>query len=119
MIDIKHLEDNIITVIASGTLTKEDYEALTPRLEQETQRHESLRLVWEMRDFNWQPGAALEDLKLDAKLNSEVSKLAMIGEAKWQDWMTQLSKPFASGELRYFAESERDAAYAWIRDEGA
>ena len=116
MIDIQHLEDNIIAVTASGALSKDDYEVLRPRLEQEAERHETLRLVWEMRDFSWQPGAALEDLKLDVKLNSEVSKIAMIGEAKWQDWMTQLSKPFASGELRYFDESERDAAYVWIRE---
>lgn len=119
MIDIEHLEDDIIVVTASGTLTRDDYATLTPRLEQEAERHERLRLVWEMRDFSWQPGAALEDLKLDVKLNSEVSKIAMIGEAKWQDWMTQLSKPFASGEMRYFDLSERDAAYAWIRGNDA
>ena len=117
MIDVQHLEDNIIRVTASGTLTKDDYDELGPKLEQEAQRHETLRLVWEMHDFSWQPDAALEDLKLDAKLNSEVSKLAMIGEASWQDWMTKLSKPFASGEMRYFDKSERDAAYAWIRQD--
>lgn len=116
MIDIKHLEDNIIAVTVSGTLTEEDYETLTPRLEREAEQHEVLRLVWEMRDFEgWQPGALWEDAKLDTQLNSEVTKLAMIGETRWQDWMTQLSKPFAVGELRYFDESERDAAYAWIR----
>ena len=117
MISIDHLEDNIIVITVSSTLTKEDYETLMPRLEQEAQRHEKLCLVWEMHDFSWQPDAALADLKLDAKLNSEVSKLAMIGEASWQDWMTKLSKPFASGELRYFDKSERDAAYAWIRED--
>lgn len=116
MIDIRHLEANIVAVTASGMLTAEDYETLTPRLEQEAEQHDSLRLVWEMRDFEgWQPGALWEDAKLDAELNREVSKLAMIGEAKWQDWMTQLTKPFAAGELRYFDENERDAAYAWIR----
>ena len=69
-----------------------------------------------MQDFEgWQPGALLEDAKLDVQLNSEVSKLAMIGEVKWQDWLTQLSEPFASGELRYFDASERDKAFAWVR----
>lgn len=117
MIDIQHLEDNIIAVTASGTLTEEDYETLTPRLEREAEQHDSVRLVWEMKGFEgWQPGALWEDAKLDTQLNSEVSKIAMIGEAKWHDWMTQLSKPFAAGELRYFDETERDAAYTWIRD---
>lgn len=116
MIDIKHLEANIIAVTASGTLTEEDYKTLTPTLEREAEQHDTLRLIWEMRDFEgWKPGALWEDAKLDADLNSEVTKLAMIGEARWQDWLTQLSKPFAAGELRYFGEDERDAAYAWIR----
>lgn len=116
MLDINHLEDNIIAVTVSGTLTGDDYETLTPRLEREAERHSAVRLVWEMQGFRgWQPGALWEDAKLDARINSGVTKLAMIGEARWQDWLTQLSKPFASGELRYFDVSERDAAYAWIR----
>ena len=118
MIDIKHLEDNIIAVIASGTLTEEDYETLTPKLEREAEQHDTLRLVWEMRDFGgWQPGALWEDAKLDTQISSEVTKLAMIGEATWQDWLTQLGKPFAAGEMRYFDLSERDAAYAWLRSD--
>ena len=116
MIDIKHLEGNIFSVTASGTLSESDYEMLKPRLEQEAERHGEVRLVWEMRDVEgWQPGALLEDAKLDIQLNSRVSKLAIIGEARWQNWITQLSKPFASGELRYFDMGERGAAYAWIR----
>lgn len=109
------LKNIIVTV--SGTFTESDYETLTPKLEREAEQHEAVRLVWEMKDFEgWQPGALWEDAKLDAQLNSEVSKLAMIGEAQWQDWLTQLGKPFAAGELRYFAASERDAAYVWTRE---
>lgn len=115
MMDIQHLEDNLIVITASGTLTIDDYETLAPTLEQEADRHDALRLVSEVHDFGWEPGAALEDLKLDLKLNREVTKLATIGDAKWQDWLTQLTKPFAAGELRYFDESDRAAAYAWIR----
>ena len=116
MISIDHLEDNIIVITVSSTLTKEDYETLTPRLEQEAARYETVRLVWEMQNFRgWQPGALLEDAKLDAQLNRKVTKLAMVGEARWQSWMTQLTKPFASGEVRYFDETERGAAYGWIR----
>lgn len=116
MIDIKHLEDNIISVTVSGTLTESDYETLKPRLEREAQEHDTMRLVWEMEGFEgWQPGALWEDAKLDMQINSEVTRLAMLGEARWQDWLTQLSKPFAAGDVRYFDRSERDAAYAWIR----
>ncbi len=116
MIASGHLEDNIIVITVSSTLTKEDYETLTPRLEQEAERHDTLRLVWEMQDFRgWQPGALLEDAKLDAQLNGKVTMLAMVGETRWQSWMTQLTRPFASGEVRYFDETERGAAYTWIR----
>ena len=118
MIDIEHLETNLIAVTANGTLTESDYETLKPRLEQEAQQHDTLRLVWEMRDFGgWQPGALWQDAKLDLHINSEVTKLAMLGEAKWQDWLARLSNPFAPGDVRYFDLSERDAAYTWIRSD--
>lgn len=74
----------------SGTLTDEDYETLTPRLEREAERHNTVRLVREMQGYEgWQLGALREDAKLDARMNSEVTKLPMIGEAKWQDWLTR------------------------------
>lgn len=116
MIGIEHLDDNIIVITVSSTLRKGDYETLTPGLRREAAHHETVRLVWEMRDFRgWQPGALLEDAKLDAQLGRKVTKLAMVGAARWQSWLTQLTKPFASGEVCYFDESKRGAAYAWIR----
>ena len=118
MIDIEHLETNLIAVTASGTLTENDYQTLKPRLEREAQQHNTLRLIWEMRDFEgWQPGALWQDAKLDLHINSEVTTLVMLGEARWQAWLSKLSKPFATADVRYFDLSERDAAYAWIRSD--
>lgn len=39
----------------------------------------------------------------------------MVGEKKWQVWMTQLMKPFTSAEIKYFDIENEQAAKDWIK----
>ena len=39
----------------------------------------------------------------------------MVGDEDWERWMTEVSKPFAEGQLRYFDAADLDAAWAWVR----
>lgn len=112
---------NIIGIRVSGKLTEADYHRLAPWLEQKVRRHETLRVLALMEDFHgWDSlSAAWEDLKMDAYFNEYVERLAVVGNAEWERWMTRLSKPLAEGELRYFDRTRLDDAWAWLRDEAA
>lgn len=117
MYRLEHEQGNFVRIIVSERLTNEDYERLHPELDAEIERHGEVRLVWDMRDFEgWTPGALWEDAKLDLRHNSDVSRLAMIGETRWQEWMARLTKPFDHAQVHYFDAADRETAYEWIRE---
>ena len=107
----------VIEAAVSGTLTEEDYREFIPRFESLVARNGKVRLLFEMSQFHgWEVKAAWEDLKLDLKHYGEVERVAMVGEKKWQKWMTQFSKPFTGAEVRYFDSSESEKALAWVEE---
>ena len=116
MLQIKKSEQpSQLHIVVSDTLEKSDYDKLQPALANMAKQHDSFTLLWDMRDFTgWSLKAGWEDIKTDSDYNDKVRKTAMVGENKWQKWMTILSKPFAKGELRYFDSSDLSEAKAWL-----
>lgn len=104
----------------TGKLDADNYKAIIPILEEHISRHGKISLLWEMRDFGgWTTDGLLSDTKFDVKHRNDFSRIAMVGEKKWQDWMTSLMKPFTSAKVRYFESDERDAALAWAKESHA
>ena len=101
-----------------GTLRKEDYDDMTALLEERIDRYGEVRILFEMRDFHgWKPGALWEDVKFDVTHNRKMTRAAMVGDAPWEEALTKLAKPFAHADVRYFDESEREAAWQWLRED--
>jgi hypothetical protein len=110
-------EDNVVRVNVSGKLTQADYDQLIPSWEATIGRHGKMRLLLVMRDFHgWEPGAAWDDFRFDREHGSQVERVAMVGEKKWQEWIAKLGALFAATKVRYFDASELDAAKRWVRD---
>ena len=106
--------DKLLALHFTGELEKSDYDGFLPILEEKIKKHGKINLYWEMDDFDgWDASAAWKDLKFDMKHANDFHKVAMIGEEKWQDWMTQLMKPFTGAEVKYFERTEREKALAW------
>lgn len=106
---------NLVKAYVSDQLTQEDYDKILPALQQTLNEWSEVRLYFEMRDFSgWEAGAALADLKFDIEHGNEMSKVAMVGAKKWQEWLTAAMKPFTSAEVRYFDLPEREEALRWI-----
>jgi len=108
--------ESCIGLRISGRLTEEDLRRLRPFLEERAREHEALYVLLWMDDWEgWASLSALwEDLKTDLSINENVKRLAVVGEANWEQWMTKLTEPFAYGKVRYFNESELEEAWAWI-----
>lgn len=110
-------ERDLVALRLSGTLDRNDYEAMLPEIKKHLQDFGSLRLYWEMDDFHgWTAGGIWEDGIFDARHAWDFTRIAMVGEKKWQEWMTKLIKPFTSAEVRYFDVTEREKALAWISE---
>lgn len=104
-----------IEIRASGTLSKEDYERFTPLLEKEIKDEGKIRILFEMKDFHgWDAGALWEDIKFDFRHFSDIERVAIVGDKKWEEWMATFCKPFTSAEIHYYDQSRIDEARNWI-----
>ncbi|MGD9722862.1 MAG: STAS/SEC14 domain-containing protein [Pirellulales bacterium] len=107
----------ILSVTLSGKLSKEDYERFVPEVDSLIQKHGKLRILLNMHDFHgWTVGALWEDIKFDVKHFGSIERLAMIGDRKWEAGMAAFCKPFTTAKIRYFDQSEIDAARKWIEE---
>jgi len=108
--------ENVLGVKATGKLTHADYQCLIPRLEKLIQEHGTIRVLFELEDSRgWEAGAAWDDLKFGLKHGGDVERCAVVGEKKWQEWMTKLARPFFN--VRYFVKADLERAWQWVLQE--
>ena len=106
----------IIGFKLSGKVHDEDYKTLVPAVETSLAAEGNGCLFVQMEDFHgWDLQAAWDDIKFGAKHYSDFERIAMVGDRKWEEWMTKLCKPFTKATVKYFDVPEVDAAWAWLR----
>jgi hypothetical protein len=107
--------DDVVSIRAAGKLTREDYDAFVPEFEEAVRRHGKLRVLFDITQFDgWQPDGISQEIKFDLKHNSDISRLAVIGDEKWHHLLVTALKPFAFAETRYFSPSESSQARPWL-----
>ena len=105
----------LMTMSIVGKLRHEDYEVIVPMLESaiEGVKDPKVKVLVDMREFDgWELRAAWDDLKLGLKHGNDFSKIAIIGNKKWEEYMAKVGSWFIAGEMKYF-ESEGDAC-EWL-----
>ena len=108
-------EGQLLEVHVSGKLTMKDYERFIPAVESLIQRNGKIDILLEMKDFHgWEVGAMWEDTKFAFRHFSDIGRLAVVGEKKWQEWMTTVCRPFTKATIRYFDHSAGADARAWL-----
>ncbi len=98
-----------------GKLSKEDFQNFVPEIEQQIQQHGKLRLLVHMHDFHgWTASGIWEDLKFEMKHFKDFERIAFVGDQRWEATLSSFCKPLTSAEVRYFEESQLEAARAWL-----
>lgn len=114
-IQIKEDSDHVIVIRALGKLVREDYPLFTAQFEQITRKNGKLRVLFDMTEFDgWDPAGIWEEMKFDIQHNSDIRRLAAVGEEKWHHALVMVFKPFAAAEVRYFLHGEADKAKHWL-----
>ena len=116
MIDIVKDTGNPIVARVSGTLIRDDYDRFVPWLDRRVaDAGGPVSFVVHAEDWDgWASlRAAWADLKMDARFAGHVERLAMVGDSRWQEWMTRLSSPLFPTKMRWFDSDEADDAEAW------
>ena len=107
----------ILVIHVTGCLVKADYEGLVSEFARLVREHGKLRVLFDMTGFHgWDAGAAWEDFKFDLEHLSDIERLAMIGDRKWQHGMAVFFAPFTEATTRYFDAAEGTAARRWLAE---
>ena len=105
----------VLEVQASGKLTQGDYQHFAPACERLIKQHGKIRVLFEMADFHgWELPALWDEIKFDVKHFSDIERLAMVGDKKWEEGMSLFCAAFTSAKIQYFDASAMDAARKWI-----
>lgn len=106
---------NRVNVKISGRLSRADYERFVPEIERLIDREGKIRVLVEMDHFHgWTPGALWEDVKFDLRHFSDIERVAMVGDARWERLMARFCMPFTRATVRYFDDSKADEAERWL-----
>lgn len=101
----------------NGRLTKEDFKPFTAEFDRLVRQHGKLRVLADITGFKGLDGGALwEDLKLSVKHFDDLERMAVIGDKRWEEVLTNLAKPFNTMTLRYFDHADKATARTWLRE---
>jgi len=104
---------NVVGIKASGKLTNSDYEQIGSRLEELIKEYRKVRILFELEDYS---GCTLrgawDEMKFWFNHSKDVERCAVVGENRWQKWITQVSRPFYKG--KYFDRAEIGRAWEWV-----
>ena len=103
----------------SGRLDHDDYDLMVPMIENAISgiRKPKIKVLVDAIEFEgWDLRAAWDDLKFGLKHNSEFTKLAFVGNKKWEEYGIKISNWFMNAKMRYFEDI--DEARQWLKNEG-
>ena len=106
----------------SGKLTDEDYkDVFVPELEKAITQAGNISLLLELEDFQgWDAHAMWDDFKVGLKYRNALTRIAVAGDRRWEEWMAKLLKYFTKAEVKYFEHARDHSAWIWLQErEGA
>ncbi|MBT8449863.1 MAG: STAS/SEC14 domain-containing protein [Gammaproteobacteria bacterium] len=114
----RHNGEIYVMLKAVGKLTHEDYEVMTPILESAMSevKQPMVNVLADMREFEGvELRAAWDDMKFGLKHNNDFHRIAIVGNAPWQEVMSKVGGWFISGECKYF--DDVTTAQYWLHDD--
>lgn len=108
--------DNVVGMRLSGKLTDADYKEIVPQFEKAIEKWGKISVLWLMEDFHgWDAHAVWDDLKAWGQFHGKMERIAMVGENRWEKWMTKLTGAFHLADIKYFDHESQEAALEWLR----
>ena len=106
----------VYSLHAEGVLRDADYEALTPKLDALIEKHGALRLMCDISDVEgMEPKALWDDFVLGVRHWNDFERVAVVGDARWQEVMTKAGDTLTRGEMHYFDVGEKGNAMNWLK----
>ncbi|MFT2008934.1 STAS/SEC14 domain-containing protein [Pontibacter sp. 13R65] len=117
---LEESKGDLFAVQLSAHIDKQDYEIMLPMLEEKLKQHGKIDVLAEIVDIkNVSLEALWEEIRFDFRHASDFRKVAVVGEAKWLDWITLAASPFTTAKIKHFPPEQRQNALSWIKEEEA
>ncbi|MCH7602234.1 MAG: STAS/SEC14 domain-containing protein [Planctomycetes bacterium] len=114
-LEFQEIKGNIVSVKASGKLTKEDYDQFVPRMEQLIEQWGRLRMLFQMDNCQgWDAHSSWDEFKFQLKHRKDLKRVAVVGDARWEKWASMVSRIFTGADVRYFDQDQAEEASTWI-----
>lgn len=112
---IHDVPEEVIGISVDDKLTKEDYEKYN-RMVRLKEPADELKLYVEIEDWEGMTlQALLEDIKTGFQQYDKIRKIAVTGSEKWLQQCINAGDVITPGmDMKFFDESERDKALAWL-----
>ncbi len=107
--------ESIVNMSAVGTLHDEDYKIMVPIIEDLFKGIESskVKVLFDVTQLDgWDLKAAWDDFKFGLHHSSDFSKIAFLGNKKWEAVAAKLGNWFMPGEVKYFEDEVE--ALEWL-----
>lgn len=104
---------------AVGKVTAEDYEELNTEVQALVDKYDDdVCLLVDLQEFAGEEVRAwLPDLKFGHRFHDKIAKMAIVGDKRWEKWLTALADPFYAKDAEFFHAEEAEKAWAWLREE--
>lgn len=116
MIEIGHSPaENLVTIRASGKLTKQDYDQALPELEQAIRASGGAlnAVIVVDRLKGWELEALWKDLQFDMRHYGDFERIAVVGNLPLQDWSAAAASAVTNAEVETFTVDQLDRAREW------
>jgi hypothetical protein len=109
--------DKILGFKMSGKLHDEDYKKFVPLVDAAIAKEGKTRILAQFHDFHgWDAKALWDDIKFSTTHCTKIERIALVGDKKWEKWMSTVCKPFTMAKIRYFDAGEIEAAKEWLEE---
>jgi len=110
-------KNNLIAFKVRGKVEKKDYDKPTPLLEKTKREFDTRKLYVEIENIEGiEPAALWEDFKVYFLHVKNFKKIAVVGQGGVIEKITNLTKPFVSGEIKFFETGEAVNARDWVEE---
>jgi len=108
-------KDNLLAIRVEGKVEMEQFERFNPLVDTLLEKHDDPRFYLELLELEQvTPQALLEDIKNLPKYN-QMSKVAVVGDARWKEWVTKALGVVMQPEARFFELEQKQEALDWVR----
>jgi hypothetical protein len=115
LIKLEETQPGLMAIQIKGKVEAKDFELLEPLLEKAMTESDTPKAYVELVDFDsLSAGAVWADIKNIPDYN-KFEKVAIVGDAKWKEFMANASKLIMKPTLKYFDIEEKASALEWVR----